>query len=172
MQTIATARLTLEPQVEAHAAQMFAVLSDPAIYEYENAPPESLEWLRTRFARLESRVSPDGSEKWLNWVIRTGPAQLAGYVQATIRTDGEAAIAYELSSQHWGRGLASEAVTAMMGALREEYGVQKFSAVLKHNNMRSLRVLERLGFSLASAGDHATRRLEPGELLLQMPPYA
>ena len=41
----------LEPQVAAHAEAMFVVLSDPAIYAYENAPPESLEWLRKRFER-------------------------------------------------------------------------------------------------------------------------
>jgi hypothetical protein len=39
MQAIATAGLTLEPQVAAHADEMFGVLSDPAIYEHENAPP-------------------------------------------------------------------------------------------------------------------------------------
>src|SRR5262249_17360241 len=49
-----TVRLTLEPQVEAHADAMFELLMDPAIYEYENAPPESLEWLRERFRKLES----------------------------------------------------------------------------------------------------------------------
>jgi [ribosomal protein S5]-alanine N-acetyltransferase len=63
--------LVLEPQVGAHAAEMFAVLSDPALYEFENAPPESQAFLERRFSLLESRVSPSGAEHWLNWVIRT-----------------------------------------------------------------------------------------------------
>ena len=70
MRTIEIATLKLEPQVAAYADAMFAVLSDPAIYEYENAPPESLEWLRARFAKLEARHSADEQERWLNWVIR------------------------------------------------------------------------------------------------------
>ena len=37
-----TPRLVLEPQVAAHADEMFIVLSDPAIYEFENAPPGSV----------------------------------------------------------------------------------------------------------------------------------
>ena len=37
-----TDRCTLEPQVEAHAAEMFSVLSDPAIYAFENELPPSL----------------------------------------------------------------------------------------------------------------------------------
>src|SRR4030081_2543719 len=70
MNTVETGGLTLEPQTAAHAQEMFAVLSDPAIYEYENEPAPSLEWLRARFTELESRLSPNGQEQWLNWVIR------------------------------------------------------------------------------------------------------
>ena len=56
MRTIATARLTLEPQTAAHADEMYAVLCDPALYEYEHEPPLSRERLRTRFEKLETRV--------------------------------------------------------------------------------------------------------------------
>ena len=117
MRFVSAASLTLEPQVAAHAAEMLAVLSDPAIYEYENEPPASLAWLRARFEKLESRQSPDGNEQWLNWVIRIPSGELIGYVQATVRASGQAAIAYELASAHWGRGLASQAVRAMLGEL-------------------------------------------------------
>lgn len=41
----------LEPQVAAHASEMFDVLSDPAIYEFENEPPPSEAWLVERYAR-------------------------------------------------------------------------------------------------------------------------
>src|SRR5205085_9214771 len=119
MRIIETARLTLEPQTVAHAQAMFAVLSDLRIYEHENEPPSSLEWLRARFARLESRQSPDGSEQWLNWVIRLPTSELAGYVQATVHADGRAAIAYVLASRYWGRGLATQAVIAMIQELGE-----------------------------------------------------
>jgi len=60
MHLIDTGSLTLEPQIAAHAEEMFVVLNDSAIYEYENEPPASLERLRERFARLETRRSPDG----------------------------------------------------------------------------------------------------------------
>jgi len=85
MRIIATPTLTLEPQTVAHAEEMFAVLSDPAIYEYENEAPPSLEWLRTRFVKLESRRSADGQQQWLNWVIRLPTSELIGFVQATVR---------------------------------------------------------------------------------------
>ena len=166
MRTILGDGLTLEPQAVAHAEQMFMVLSDPAIYEYENSPPQSLQWLRERFAKLESRCSADGREQWLNWVIRLPDSELVGYVQATVHEDGRAAIAYELSSAYWGCGLARRAVQAMIGELVERYHVQTLTAVLKRDNWRSLRLLERLGFSLATAESHATHNLEPSEIMM------
>ena len=167
MRIIKTAGLTLEPQAATHAEEMFAVLSDPAIYELENEPPPSLEWLRARFTKLESRLSADGQEQWLNWVIRVPTSELVGYVQATVRPDGHAAIAYELSSAYWGRGLARQAVQAMISELVEHYQVRRLSAVLKRGNLRSMRLVEHLGFSLASPEEHAKQRVETGEVLMR-----
>jgi RimJ/RimL family protein N-acetyltransferase len=164
MQVISTRRLSLEPQVPAHAEEMFAVLSDPAIYEYENAPPRSLEWLRERYARLESRRAPDGQHQWLNWVIRLPGGELIGYVQATVFPAGRAAIAYEMSSRYWGRGLAREACDAMLAQLAKEYGVHSAHAVFKRNNLRSSRLLERLGFARGSPDGEIA--VETDELLM------
>ena len=167
MHVIEAGSLTLEPQTAAHAEEMFAVLSDPAIYEYENEPPPSLEWLRVRFTQLESRRSADGQEQWLNWVIRLPTSELIGYVQATVDANGRAAIAYESSSAYWGRGLARQAVQAMISELVQRYQVRNLTAVFKRNNFRSMRLLERLGFSPASAERHRKHQVEPGELLMQ-----
>lgn len=165
MRNVAGEGLALEPQTAAHAEPMFVVLNDPAIYAYENEPPPSVEWLRERFARLESRRSADGAEQWLNWVIRLPTSEVIGYVQATVYEDGRAAIAYELNSAYWGRGLARRAVEAMVGELAQHYRVQRLTAVLKRGNARSLRLLERLGFSPGSAASHA--EIDAGEILME-----
>jgi RimJ/RimL family protein N-acetyltransferase len=166
VRALATDRLVLEPQLAAHAPEMFAVLGDPALYAYENEPPPSVEWLRTRFAKLESRRSGDGSEQWLNWVIRIPASEAIGYVQATIHPDGTAGIAYVLSSRHWGRGLAREAVRAMLAELAGSYGVHTFTAVLKRENHRSMRLLERLGFAPAPADWMRELQVEADEALM------
>jgi RimJ/RimL family protein N-acetyltransferase len=166
MRTISTERVVLEPQSAAHAQEMFEVLSDPAIYEHENAPPESLEWLRERYEKLETRRSADGTQHWLNWVIRVPTSELIGYVQATVHPDGRAAIAYELGSRWWGRGLAAAAVRAMIPVLVEDYGVRRLYAVFKRTNHRSQRLLERLGFSHASPALEEALGVEPDELLM------
>ena len=147
MRKIECQRVVLEPQVAAHADEMFVVLSDPAIYEYENDPPVSVDWLRGRFARLESRQSADGTKRWLNWVVRLRAAGLIGYVQATVFPAGRAAIAYVLASEYWGRGLAGEACQAMLSELAERYRVVTVYAIFKRRNLRSAGLLQRLGFA-------------------------
>ena len=150
MRELRTSRLVLEPQVEAHAEAMFEVLSDPAIYEYENEPTQSLAWLRERFRKLESRASADGSQQWLNWVVR-GERDVMGYVQATVYDDSHADVAYVFASRFWGQGFARESVEAMLRELCERYETRRAVAVFKAGNDRSRRLLHRLRFEDAVA---------------------
>jgi len=166
VRTVNASRCTLEPQVEAHASEMFAVLSDPAIYEFENEPPPSEEWLAKRYAKLETRVSQDGDEQWLNWVVRLPEGELAGYVQATVLQSGKAYVAYEFASRFWRQGIGSSAVEAMLNELETQYGVQEFMAVLNSTNYRSKALLRFLGFAQASSEQAAGAGAEPDETLM------
>jgi [ribosomal protein S5]-alanine N-acetyltransferase len=163
MNTLHTPRCTLEPQVEAHAAEMFVVLSDPAIYAYEGVPPPSVDKLAAGYRRRESRVSPDGHEQWLNWVVRLPTGELAGYVQASIYETGAATIGYELSSRFWRQGIGSAAVQGMLDELRTFYGVHTVVAVLKTANFRSLGLLRQLGFEPGTPQDAALYEAEDDE---------
>lgn len=166
MRTIVTSNCILEPQVAAHAAAMFDVLSDPAIYEFENAPPPSATWLAQRYDRLESRGPEDGSQIWLNWVIRLPRGRLAGYVQATVYPSGIAYVAYELNSRFWRQGIGSSAVRAMLEELRSEYDTQVFVAVLKAANYRSEALLRSLGFAPGNSQQQVEHRDGPDELVM------
>ena len=181
------------------------------IYIYENQPPASLDALTQRFQRLEARQSPDGSQQWLNWVLRQrSDGKLIGYVQATVQADGRALVAYErpqgrrlaapapprgrrntwggpafvsheLASRHWGQGLGSEAVQAMLDELAggrpaqqvqpvpqvpQVRPVRQALAIFKRPNHRSLALLLRLGFTDAATDDPARGELEPDERLM------
>jgi RimJ/RimL family protein N-acetyltransferase len=100
-------------------------------------------------------------------VDRLPTSELIGYVQATVYPDGRAAIAYVLSSRHWGRGLAHQAVQAMIAELVLRHRVRRLSAVLKAENRRSRRLLERLGFALAPPELQARHRIGADELLME-----
>ena len=145
---------------------MFDVLSDPAIYEFENEAPPSAAWLARRYLLLESRSSKDGAEKWLNWVIRLPSGELAGYVQATVLRSGSSYVAYVVASRYWRCGVGGSAVQAMLEELRSAYGVHTFVAVLKAANYRSLGLLRRLGFTPASRHQVAEYGAEPDELAM------
>jgi RimJ/RimL family protein N-acetyltransferase len=166
MNLIQNTRLTLEPQTAAHAAEMFVVLGDPALYTFEGEPPESLEWLTARYSRLESRQSKDGSQQWLNWVIRLPNGPAIGFVQATIDDSGRAAVAYVLASAQWGCGLGGLAVEMMISELVAQHSVVRLFALLKQDNVRSLRLLERLGFRIATAAELQAQDVPADEFLM------
>jgi ribosomal-protein-alanine N-acetyltransferase len=166
VRTLVTSRCTLEPLVAAHAPEMFGVLSDPAIYEFENEPPISVEWLSRAYRHLEQRRSADGNGSWLSWAVRLPGGELAGYVQATVLPSASACVAYELSSRYWRQGIGSSAVTAMLEELRSEYRVDTFVAALKSANVRSLGLLRSLGFSVAKEQRDEELHGEPLELVM------
>jgi [ribosomal protein S5]-alanine N-acetyltransferase len=143
-----TPHVVLEPLCAAHAAEMFKPLFDPIHYQFiPQDPPASLEVLRARFERLEGRRSPNGRELWLNWALRLASGEAVGLVQATGYPDGRISIAYELFRAHQGRGIATQAVRAMLLHLRDQAKLNRATALVDTRNQRSIRLLERLGFS-------------------------
>ncbi|MEP6609589.1 MAG: GNAT family N-acetyltransferase [Burkholderiaceae bacterium] len=151
MEAIRTSRLTLEPLVVAHADAMFDLLGDQNIYRYlDYPPPPSVESLRDRYRRLETRASPDGRQAWLNWIVCPHGRPPLGYVQATVPSDRDAYVAYVFATNHWGHGFAREAVHAMLEHLAASYDVNQYRATVEAGNERSIRLLRRLGFQLAT----------------------
>jgi [ribosomal protein S5]-alanine N-acetyltransferase len=163
MRPLVTRLCTLEPQVEAHAPEMFSVLSDPAIYGFEGGPPPTVEALAAGYRRKESRQSPDGSEIWLNWVVRLPSGEATGYVQATVRQAQYAYVGYEFASIYWRRGIATAALRAVFEELACCYRVRRLVAVLKTANHRSLGLLRKLGFAEAPVEEWAKFKPEADE---------
>jgi [ribosomal protein S5]-alanine N-acetyltransferase len=165
MDTLITARLVLEPLTRAHAEAMFEVLSEPELYRYlDYGPPPSPEHLRDVYEQLEARVAPDGSQLWLNWVLRPHGSKPTGFVQATV-AGADAWVAYVLARESWGRGLASEATQTVIDHLRSACGVKRFLATTEALNARSVRLLLRLGFRAASETEAREHALSASERL-------
>lgn len=171
MRTLHAGDLVLEPQTAAHAPEMFVLLSDPTLCEYlDSGPPPDLAWLAARFAKLETRLSGDGREHWLNWVLRAPGHGLAGFVQATVYPDGSANVAYELGRAFWGRGWATQSTAAMLQELADGYAVQRAFATVDKRNLRSVRLLERLGFTVADPDSHPQHGVAEGDWLFRRDP--
>ncbi len=144
---VATQRLMLEPLGAGHAERLFSLLSDPALYTFlPGDPPVSVEALHERYERLEWRRSPDGKELWLNWAARQESGTYVGLVEATVRADASAQIAYFVFHPFQRQGFAAEAVEAVVMHLKNDIGVETARALLDTRNEASWRLLERLGF--------------------------
>ncbi len=168
MNPVGSPAFTLEPRTVAHAEELFAVLAEPALYQYlDEDPPRSVEALRQKLLRSESRQSPDGAEQWLNWVIRNESRQVVGYVQATVYPNSEANVAYVIARSHWGRGFASRAVEQMLHVVAAKFGAKTFFLRSERENRSSIRLAERLGFVPVSAEASAARGVLENEVLLQ-----
>ena len=126
---------------------MLAVLADPRMYTYlPGDPPSDERSLGERYARLEMRFSPDGTQRWLNWVVLTG-AGAVGRVEASVDLATQrAGVAYLFHPDAWGQGYASEALEAMLGHLRL-LGVRQAQATIDTRNAASLKLVRRLGFT-------------------------
>jgi len=146
-------RVILQPLTASHANALFPLLDDTEVWKYtDSAPPLSVDALRERYRNLETRVRPDGAV-WLNWAVeRRAGHDITGVVQATIE-DEEVSIGYVFGRRYWGQGLGLESVSAMLGVLHAEFGVEHVRATVHPDNRASIRLLERLGFSVHGAID-------------------
>ena len=145
-----TPRLVLQPRMGTHAEAAFGPLQDDALYQWISPrKPESVVWLRERWTRLESRLSPDGAEAWLAWaVFSRGDGALIGQVDAAVDDDCVCTnFGYYLFPGFWGQGLATEAVQATADHLLQQ-GVLRMVATVTVGNHASVAVLKKAGFSL------------------------
>jgi ribosomal-protein-alanine N-acetyltransferase len=146
----------LRPLVADHADALFPILRDVHLWRFtDQEPPKTLAGLRERYSQLENRRSPDGRELWLNWALeRREDDRLVGFVQATVPISRSYAnIAYVLGRAFWGRGVATDAVAAMLELLRAELHVRTARASVDSRNLPSVKLLERLGFRIEDATD-------------------
>jgi len=157
--TLQTERLVLAPLRVEDADVMVGVLADERMYEFTGGRPPTLDELTDRYRRLVVGRSADGTESWFNWIVRltdgTGPV---GVVQATVATDGTTAdVAWEIGVEWQGRGMASEAATAVVGWLAS-HRVGDVRALVHPDHVASARVAQRAGLSPTAA-------MEDGEVV-------
>src|SRR5215207_6893952 len=138
----------LDPLRVEHAPEMAPLLDDVTLHRYIGGRPASLGELRERCRRQAVGRSPDGTEGWLNWVIRTrASGRPVGTVQATVSRNGrrrQAELAWVVASPCQGQGYAAEAAAGMAAWLRAQ-GVPLLIAYVHPEHRASWRVAERLG---------------------------
>jgi RimJ/RimL family protein N-acetyltransferase len=129
---LASDRLVLEPLRPEHAAELAPVLADDSLHRFMGGRPESVEQLRARYERQLAGRSPDGRERWLNWVVRVRCCgHVVGTMQATVSSnDGQAVaeLAWVIGVGHQRQGLAKDAARLVVDWLH----VREVSCVRAH----------------------------------------
>ncbi len=138
---LATARLRLRPRTVDDADALFATFADPDLMRWwSHGPHASVAETRDRFTSTD-----DGD--WRAWAITLNEDTAIGFVAAGAKRDGRVfEIGYMLARNYWGRGIASEAIAAVIDYLFDVEHARRVYADTDPDNAASIQLLERLGF--------------------------
>jgi [ribosomal protein S5]-alanine N-acetyltransferase len=163
-ESVTTARLSLRRPVPADAEAIFdRYSSDPDVTRYVGWPAHQT----VDDARAFLAFSDDQWKKWPAGpylICSRTDGVLVGGTGLMFETPRCAMTGYVLAKDAWGRGYATEALTAMV-AVAQRAGVQRLYALCHANHHASAHVLEKCGFALEGTR-HAYAEfpnLRPGE---------
>ena len=150
-EALRSARLRLEPLRTEHAWEAASAFDDVRLHRYTGGVPLSYEQLRDRYCRLATGHCPDGSQGWLNWMLRRlDTGEFVGTVQATVRRlddeTMEAEVAWVIATAQQQQGYGSEAAVEMVSWLRVR-GVSRVVAYIHPDHKSSISVAKTLGLS-------------------------
>lgn len=154
---ISTSRLVLRSFVPDDAEAFAAYRSEPEVARLQSwdspYPLESAEQLIASQATLDGPTAGG----WIQIAV-TLDGRLAGDVAVGLDADGlVATLGYTLATAHQGRGVATEAVGAVVDRLFDDLGVHRIEASLDPANVASARLIERLGFEFEGTSVSAVR---------------
>jgi ribosomal-protein-alanine N-acetyltransferase len=151
---LTTRRLRLRAPSSRDAAALLGILGDPEVTRYHNMPTlTTMAESEAALVRLEQRYAARDTIRWA--IVPREHGEMIGTV-GLLRFDFEhrhAEVGYELARAWWGRGLAPEAVAAVVRYGFTAIGLHRIEAGVLPDNVASVRVLEKLGFS-----EEGTRR--------------
>jgi ribosomal-protein-alanine N-acetyltransferase len=142
-----TPRLLLREFRADDAPALYAVHSDPRVMRYWSFPA----W--TRMEQAQAKVAAILDERARGavfvWAVADADSdRVIGSIAAfnLDRAQPRAEVGYSLHADWHGRGLAQEALRAVLGFLVDEVALQRIEADIDPRNAASCRLVERLGF--------------------------
>jgi RimJ/RimL family protein N-acetyltransferase len=148
---IETDHLRLSPFEEADAEAAFGWFGDPRVMALvPSGPDTSLAATRKRVQGYRQHQVAHGYSKW---VIRLkGSLEPIGDSGLLVLHEPQAIdLGFRLARLHWGRGFASEAAAAWVRTAFEDLDIDRLTAFAHPDNVASLGVLRKLGFTETGA---------------------
>lgn len=148
MRTLNTPRLRLDPVTPANAAVLWNVLQAPHLREYQDLPDLSLEQFVAAVGERPQSLEPGATGRFEWLVFRNGDKEAIGWISLRIaermRSTGE--IGYSIVRDYRGRGIATEAVAALIEESFGSVDLQRIRAYCVPGNLSSRHVLRNNGF--------------------------
>ena len=149
MRVMLTERLRLEPVSALNADQLWQILQAADLRAYQDLPGLRLAAFVESVSRrpLHLGSGQHGRYEWL--VVLRESGENAGWVSLRIpeREPGAGEVGYTLLAEFRGRGYATEAVSALLDEAFTIARLQRVCAYCVPQNLASIAVLERLGFT-------------------------
>lgn len=142
-----TPRLHLRAVTRADADDMFRVNADPEVLRFIGRPPPAS--IDVIVERIEGMIASTRAETGITWKLcdrATGAYAGGAGLKYWDKTHCRAEVGYILAREHWGRGLATEALAPILRFAFERMLLHSIEARVHPDNRASRRVLEKLGF--------------------------
>ena len=160
---VETPRLVLAAPVAADAAAIFGrYASDADVTKYLGWPTHRTVADTQGFLAFSAvQWEQEGAGPYLIWSRADG--QLLGSTGLGLEPGGQAITGYVLAADAWGKGFATETLTAMVD-VATDIGVRRLYALCHPQHRPSQRVLEKCGFERDNSWNRpmAFPNLEPG----------
>jgi [ribosomal protein S5]-alanine N-acetyltransferase len=142
-----TDRLVLRKITKDDASNMFSYLSDSEVMKYYGLEP--FKTINEALDEISWYQSLEKNHTGLRWGITLkengiiiGSCGFHNFVSQHFRTE----IGFELSRDYWGKGIAGEALKAIIAYGFQHFGFQRIEALIEPPNLLSQRLVEKQGF--------------------------
>ncbi|MEO9319843.1 MAG: GNAT family protein [Nitrososphaera sp.] len=148
---------------ETDAASLFNYLQDEKVTKYLRAIPnpytlkDARDFIKTSHLLLQKQIEFDFGIEYCN----AANIQLVGIValaKATEGGHGAAEVGYWVGASYWNRGIASESLALVVDYAFSALRLHSVHAYVMKENLASIRVLEKCGFSLEKELPSNTRK--------------
>lgn len=126
----------------------FAIFGDDRVTETLSFNSRSREETRSILQAVIARTGTNPSAEYYLAVTRLNEEQVIGFVRLGLAGVQAAKLGYAIGGNHWGHGYATDAAQSMLDLAFTKIGLHRVTAAIGPGNVRSIAVVERLGFSL------------------------
>ncbi len=149
---LTTARLRLRPFEMGDLDALVPIYGDPEVMAIRKLGVQNPGQTKAELAVIVEHWRRHAFGLWA--VFDNVVGGLLGECGLRYRKEGDVEISYGLAKQAWGQGLATEASLAVLDHGFRDIGLEEVVAIAKASNLRSHRVMIKLGMKL----DHTWQR--------------